>query len=314
MLRRSVSTASATPGYWTFTATSRRRACVRGRPGRSTPRRPASRRTRRTRSPTGPPSSASSTRLHLLERHGRRVVAQRGELLLELLALVLGHEVEVDRREDLADLHRRALHLPELLDELVGHRDRVVALPRRPGDHASRSARSGRCGRWGAWALPRYGSRGAGHTAHGHARSAARRRRPVAAVPRVLRAAEVDHRRRRPAGQRAAGHGEPRAVGDRAPRARARSSCASAPRRRSTARSSTRPTTPTARRCPTSSRASGRDAPEFFGAFGWTSRATTRSRPTTCSARCATIETAGRRRRAALHRRPRHVPVRLRAA
>ena len=47
----------------------------------------------------------------------------------------------------------------------------------------------------------------------------------------------------------------------RARRARAPSCCASAPRRRTTASSSTRPTTPTARRCPTSSCTSGRTCP-----------------------------------------------------
>ena len=41
---------------------------------------------------------------------------------------------------------------------------------------------------------------------------------PVAALPRVLRAAQVDHRRRRAAGQRAAGRGEPRPAGGRARR------------------------------------------------------------------------------------------------
>ena len=39
------------------------------------------------------------------------------ELDLELVAVGLGHEPEVDEGEDLADLHRRALHPAEDLDD-----------------------------------------------------------------------------------------------------------------------------------------------------------------------------------------------------
>ena len=39
-----------------------------------------------------------------------------------------GNEVEVHGAEDLADLHRRALHLPELLDELVGEIERATLI------------------------------------------------------------------------------------------------------------------------------------------------------------------------------------------
>ena len=92
MLRMSVSTASATPGYWTLTATSR--AVVRrrrGRPARSTRRRTASSsnvgEVRRSASRRGP---ARATLRIVLEGDRRRVVAQRREALLELLALALG--------------------------------------------------------------------------------------------------------------------------------------------------------------------------------------------------------------------------------
>ena len=115
--------------------------------------------------------------------------------------------------------------------------------------------------------------------------SAARRRCPVAAVPRVLRAAAEHHRRRRPPGQRAARHGEPRALRHRAPRRRAPSCCAGAPRRPTTAPTRSPPTTPTARRCRPSSSASGARRPASSPrSAGAASRSPT-SRPTTCSAR-----------------------------
>ena len=161
MLRRSVSTASATPGYWTLTATSR--AVARARAVDLADRRRGDRlasnsaKTSRDR-----PAELGAQQLLQLRRTGPvgACVAQRGERLLELLALVLGHEVEVDRREDLADLHRRALHLPELLDELVGDRDRVVALASPPRRPSTRSGRSGRCGRSAAWASVQGTARG----------------------------------------------------------------------------------------------------------------------------------------------------------
>ena len=63
----------------------------------------------------------------LLERERRDVVAQRGERRLELLALRLRDRGEVDGGEDLADLHRRAAQLAELLDELAGERGGALA-------------------------------------------------------------------------------------------------------------------------------------------------------------------------------------------
>jgi hypothetical protein len=57
---------------------------------------------------------------HVLERDVRRGVAERGELGLELLAVLLGHEADVQEAQHLADLHRRALHRPERGDDLLG--------------------------------------------------------------------------------------------------------------------------------------------------------------------------------------------------
>ena len=56
------------------------------------------------------------------ERHRRDAVAQRRKLALQLVLLVLGEAVELDHREHLPDLHRRAAHPPELLDELADER------------------------------------------------------------------------------------------------------------------------------------------------------------------------------------------------
>ena len=58
--------------------------------------------------------------LHVLEGDLRRGVAQLGELGLELLAVLLGHEADVEERHDLAELHRRALHRPQRGDDLLG--------------------------------------------------------------------------------------------------------------------------------------------------------------------------------------------------
>ena len=65
--------------------------------------------------------------LDALEGQRRDVVAQARERGLELLALGLRDRGEVDGREDLADLHRRAAHLAELLDQLAGGRGRALA-------------------------------------------------------------------------------------------------------------------------------------------------------------------------------------------
>ncbi len=56
-------------------------------------------------------------RPHAFEGDRRRRVAELRELDLELVAVGLGHEPEVDEGEDLADLHRRALHPAEDLDD-----------------------------------------------------------------------------------------------------------------------------------------------------------------------------------------------------
>ena len=57
---------------------------------------------------------------HLLEGHGRGRVAELGELALELLAVLLGHEPDVQERHHLAELHRGALHRPEHRHDLLG--------------------------------------------------------------------------------------------------------------------------------------------------------------------------------------------------
>jgi hypothetical protein len=56
---------------------------------------------------------------HPLVRDRRRRVAQRGELRLELLAVLLRHQPEVEEREHLPDLHRGALHPAEHRDDLL---------------------------------------------------------------------------------------------------------------------------------------------------------------------------------------------------
>src|SRR4051794_4403350 len=60
---------------------------------------------------------------HVLEGHLRRGVAQRRELALELLAVLLGDEADVEEAHDLPELHRRALHRPERRDDLLGRLD-----------------------------------------------------------------------------------------------------------------------------------------------------------------------------------------------
>jgi hypothetical protein len=68
--------------------------------------------------------------LEVGERDRRDVVAERGELALQLVLLVLGKAVELDHRDHLADLHCRTAHLPKLVDELVDERCGPVALGR----------------------------------------------------------------------------------------------------------------------------------------------------------------------------------------
>ncbi|MGZ4345303.1 MAG: hypothetical protein ACXVHX_29985 [Solirubrobacteraceae bacterium] len=57
---------------------------------------------------------------HLLEGDRRRRVTQRCELSLELVAILLGHEADVEERHHLPELHRRALHRPQRGHDLLG--------------------------------------------------------------------------------------------------------------------------------------------------------------------------------------------------
>ena len=57
---------------------------------------------------------------HLLEGDRRRGVAQLGQLELELLAVLLGHEAHVEEGHHLPELHRGALHRPQRGDDLLG--------------------------------------------------------------------------------------------------------------------------------------------------------------------------------------------------
>ena len=57
---------------------------------------------------------------HLLEGDRRRGVAQLRQLVLELLAMLLRHEPDVDEAHHLPELHRGALHRPERRDDLLG--------------------------------------------------------------------------------------------------------------------------------------------------------------------------------------------------
>ncbi len=67
---------------------------------------------------------------HVVEADLRRRVAQLAELALELLAVLLGHQADVEERHHLAELHRRALHRPQRGDDLLGGLE-VAALERR---------------------------------------------------------------------------------------------------------------------------------------------------------------------------------------
>ncbi len=117
----SARTAPATPGYWTLTATSRPSFVERGAVDLA--------------------DRGGGDRLllearedlrdrlfevlldhapHLLEGDRRRGVAQLGELALELLAVLLGDEADVEEGHHLAELHRGALHRAEHRDDLLG--------------------------------------------------------------------------------------------------------------------------------------------------------------------------------------------------
>ena len=69
--------------------------------------------------------------LQACERHRRDVVAERRELTLQLVLLLLRKAIELGHRDHLADLHRRAAHPAELLDELVHERRGALVLGRR---------------------------------------------------------------------------------------------------------------------------------------------------------------------------------------
>ena len=71
---------------------------------------------------------------HVGEAHLRRRVAQLAELALELLAVLLGHEPDVEEAHHLPELHRRALHRPE-------RGRRSARRPRGGGARARRSCR-----------------------------------------------------------------------------------------------------------------------------------------------------------------------------
>ena len=64
------------------------------------------------------------------EPHRRDVVAERGEAPLQFAPLLFREAVELDHRQHLADLHRRAAHLSELLDNLLDQRCGTLTLGR----------------------------------------------------------------------------------------------------------------------------------------------------------------------------------------
>ncbi len=140
-----MSTASATPGYWTLTATARP-SSVDG--AVHLPDRRRRERLLLELREDGRRLVAellAQQLLDLLERQRRHVVAQLRERLLEALALLLGQRREVDRREHLPDLHRRPAHLAELLHELARERGRALAgggLGALGGAHRVRRARA----------------------------------------------------------------------------------------------------------------------------------------------------------------------------
>ena len=68
---------------------------------------------------------------HVREAHLRGGVAELAELALELLAVLLGDEPDVEEAHDLPELHRGALHRPERRDDLLGGLE-VAALERSP--------------------------------------------------------------------------------------------------------------------------------------------------------------------------------------
>ena len=69
--------------------------------------------------------------LEVSEPHRRDVVAERREPPSQLVPLVLGKAVELNHRDHLTDLHRRAAALPERVDELPDQRRGALFLGRR---------------------------------------------------------------------------------------------------------------------------------------------------------------------------------------
>ena len=122
-------TAPLTPGYWTLTATSRpswqARAVDLADRGRGDRLRSKSR------------SSSSARRAprrsppHAPEAHLRRRIAQLGELALELLAVFLGDEADVQEREDLASFIAAPFIVPSAAT--TARRSRLVARERLRG-------------------------------------------------------------------------------------------------------------------------------------------------------------------------------------
>jgi hypothetical protein len=66
--------------------------------------------------------------LQAIERHRRDAVAKGGELALQRVLLLVLEAVEVDHRKHLSDLHGRAAHPAELVDELVHQRRGALPL------------------------------------------------------------------------------------------------------------------------------------------------------------------------------------------
>ena len=123
-LRRSASTASAMPGYWTLTATV---DAVAGRGPVHLSDRGGGHRLGLDVGEHGGHRLApfgDHQLLHLRPLDRRCRVAKLGQAPLDALAGLGLHPRELDGRDDLPDLHRGALHLPqldhELLDDLGG--------------------------------------------------------------------------------------------------------------------------------------------------------------------------------------------------
>ena len=111
------STASAIPGYWTFTATSAP-SWVRAAVHLADARRGGGLGIDLGEDVLGIVSPLTrKDSADLLPRHRRDVVAQRGEAALQILRLVGVEAGKLDRREHLPCLHRSTAHHGELVDE-----------------------------------------------------------------------------------------------------------------------------------------------------------------------------------------------------